>query len=73
VALEAVRRLRLAPVLAGARGQPAADLSAIADAIEGLSRLARDLGDTIGALDVNPLICGPHGALAVDALLIPAG
>jgi acetate---CoA ligase (ADP-forming) len=73
VALEAVRRLRLAPVLAGARGQPAADLGAIADAIEGLSRLARDLGDTIGALDVNPLICGPHGALAVDALLIPAG
>jgi acyl-CoA synthetase (NDP forming) len=72
VALEAVHRLRLAPVLAGARGQPAADLDAIADAIEGLSRLARDLGDTIDALDVNPLICGPHGALAVDALLIPA-
>ncbi len=72
VALEAVRRLRLAPVLAGARGQPAADLDAIADAIEGLSRLARDLGDTIDALDINPLICGPRGALAVDALLIPA-
>jgi acyl-CoA synthetase (NDP forming) len=71
VALEAVRRLRLAPVLAGARGQPAADLDAIADAIEGLSRLARDLGDTIDALDINPLICGPHGALAVDALLLP--
>jgi acyl-CoA synthetase (NDP forming) len=72
VALEAVRRLRLAPVLAGARGQPAADLDAIADAIEGLSRLARDLGDTIDALDINPLICAPAGALAVDALLIPA-
>ena len=71
-ALAAVRRLRLAPVLAGARGQPAADLDAIADAIEGLSRLARDLGDAIDALDINPLICGPRGALAVDALLIPA-
>jgi acyl-CoA synthetase (NDP forming) len=71
VALEAVRHLRLAPVLAGARGQPAADMDAIADAIEGLSRLARDLGDTIDALDINPLICGPHGALAVDALLLP--
>jgi hypothetical protein len=71
-ALAAVQRLRLAPVLAGARGQPAADLEAIADAIEGVSRLAGDYGDAIEALDINPLICGPHGALAVDALLIPA-
>jgi acyl-CoA synthetase (NDP forming) len=71
-ALAAIQRLRLAPVLAGARGQPAADLDAIADAIEALSRLACDLGDALGALDLNPLICGPAGALAVDALLIPA-
>ena len=71
-ALAAVRRLRLAPVLAGARGQPPADLDAIVDAIEALSRLALDLGDAIEALDLNPLICGPNGAVAVDALLIPA-
>jgi succinyl-CoA synthetase beta subunit len=71
-ALAAIQGLRLAPVLTGARGQPPADLDAIADAIESLSRLACDLGDTIDALDLNPLICGPHGALAVDALLIPA-
>jgi len=71
VALAAVHRLRLAPVLAGARGQPAADLGAIADAIAALSRLACDLGDTIQALDINPLICTPAGPLAADALLIP--
>jgi acyl-CoA synthetase (NDP forming) len=71
-ALAAIQRLRLAPVLAGARGRPPADLDAIAGAIEALSRLACDLGDAIGALDLNPLICGPAGALAVDALLIPA-
>ena len=71
-ALAAIHRLRIAPVLAGARGQPPADLDAIADAIEALSRLACDLGDAIDALDLNPLICGPRGALAVDALLIPA-
>jgi acyl-CoA synthetase (NDP forming) len=70
-ALAALRRLRIAPVLAGSRGQPAADLGAIADAIAGLSRLACDLGDALEAFDINPLICTPSGALAVDALLIP--
>ena len=70
-AMAAVGRLRLAPVLAGSRGQPAADLGAIADAITGLSRLACDLGDLLDALDINPLICGPSGAVAADALLVP--
>ena len=70
-ALAAVRRLRIAPVLAGSRGQPAADLGAIADAVAALSRLACDLGDAIDALDINPLICSPAGAIAADALLIP--
>jgi len=70
-ALAAIQRLRIAPVLTGARGQPLADLDAIAAAVESLSRLALDLGDALDALDLNPLICGPAGALAVDALLIP--
>ena len=61
-AVAALGRLRLAAVLAGTRGQPAADLGAIADAITGLSRLACDLGDALDALDINPLICGPSGA-----------
>jgi acyl-CoA synthetase (NDP forming) len=69
--LAALARLRIAPALAGSRGQPAADRGAIADAITGLSRLACDLGDALEALDINPLICTPSGALAVDALLIP--
>ena len=71
-AVAALGRLRLAPVLAGTRGQPPADMEAIADAITGLSRLACDLGDALEALDINPLICGPSGAIAADALLIPA-
>ena len=71
-AVAALGRLRLAAVLAGTRGQPPADLGAIADAITGLSRLACDLGDALDALDINPLICGPYGAVAADALLIPA-
>jgi acetate---CoA ligase (ADP-forming) len=70
-AVAALGRLRLAAVLAGTRGQPRADLGAIAGAITGLSRLACDLGDALDALDINPLICGPSGAIAADALLVP--
>jgi acyl-CoA synthetase (NDP forming) len=66
----ALSRLRLAAVLAGARGQPPADLDAIADAVSGLSQLAADLGDLLDALDINPLICGPSGAVAADVLAV---
>jgi acetate---CoA ligase (ADP-forming) len=66
-----ISRLRLARILAGARGQPAADLDAIADAMAGLSALACDLGDHLDALDINPLICGPDGAVAADVLAVP--
>jgi acyl-CoA synthetase (NDP forming) len=66
----ALARLRVAAVLAGARGQPAADLDAVADAIAALSRLACDLGDALDALDINPLICGPSGAVAADVLVL---
>ncbi|HEY6296152.1 MAG TPA: acetate--CoA ligase family protein, partial [Streptosporangiaceae bacterium] len=66
-----ISRLRLARILAGARGQPPADLDAIADAISGLSALACDLGDVLAALDINPLICGPTGAVAADVLAVP--
>ncbi len=63
--------LRVAALLAGARGRPAADLDAVVAAITGLSQLAAELGDALEGLDINPLICGPHGAVAVDALAIP--
>ena len=63
--------LRASRLLAGLRGQPAADLDAVAAAITGLSQLAAELGGVLEAVDINPLICGPGGAVAVDALVIP--
>lgn len=60
-------------LLVGVRGGPPADLEAVAAAIVRLSVLASDLGDLLAAVDVNPLICGPDGCLAVDALVEPAG
>jgi len=68
---ELLAELRVARLLAGVRGGPPADLSAVTQAVCGLSELAIELGDQLGALDINPLICGPAGAVAVDALAVP--
>jgi acetate---CoA ligase (ADP-forming) len=62
--------LKVAPLLAGARGTAPADVAAIARAITCLAELACELGQDIDALDINPLICGPDGAIAADALVI---
>ncbi len=70
-ALAALSRLRIAPLLAAARGQPALDVGAFA-------RMAVQLGDAmlawrgrIASIDVNPVMVleRGRGALAVDALV----
>lgn len=68
-----VDRLGIRPLLDGVRGRPPADVDAVVDALVRLSVLAVDLGDRLDALDVNPLICGPAGCVAVDALVVPGG
>jgi acetate---CoA ligase (ADP-forming) len=63
--------LRVAGLLAGARGHPPADLAAAARAVAAVSAIAWELGPHLAALDINPLVCGPSGAVAVDVLLEP--
>jgi acetate---CoA ligase (ADP-forming) len=63
--------LQARPILDGVRGGPPADLGAVVGAMVRLSALALDLGDLVEAIDVNPLICGPAGCLAADALVVP--
>jgi acetate---CoA ligase (ADP-forming) len=70
-ARQMIEELRIARLLAGVRGAPPADLGAVARSVTGLSELALDLGGELEALDVNPLICGPAGATAVDVLAVP--
>jgi acyl-CoA synthetase (NDP forming) len=69
-ARQMVAGLRVGRLLAGVRGAPPADLGAVVRAIVSVSALAAELGDQLTALDVNPLICGPHGAVAVDVLAL---
>jgi len=70
-ALRMLDRLKVRRLLDGVRGQPAADLRAVADALISLSRLAIDLGEHVEALDANPVIATPEECIAVDALVIP--
>jgi acyl-CoA synthetase (NDP forming) len=71
-ALAMLDRLAVRPLLDGIRGAPPADLDAVAQAAVDLSVLAVDLGDRLAALDVNPLVAGPDGCVAVDALVVAA-
>ena len=61
--------LRCATVLAGARGRPGIDRSAVIDAIVRLGRLLMD-DPAILEVDANPVISGPTGTAAVDALVV---
>jgi acyl-CoA synthetase (NDP forming) len=64
-------RLRVAPLLTGFRGRPPANLGAIAKAITAVSAIACELDGELAALDINPVICGEGGAVAVDVLAEP--
>jgi acetate---CoA ligase (ADP-forming) len=66
-----IGRLRLRPLLAKHRNRPSADLDKLAAVVAGFSLLAANLGDLIAELDVNPLVVGAGGVLAVDALVLP--
>lgn len=65
-----IERLRGFALLAGHRGQPAADVEAAARAVSALSRA--DLPPHAEGIEINPLIVGPGGAVAVDALVTVA-
>jgi acyl-CoA synthetase (NDP forming) len=68
-ALALLDRLRIRPVLAGWRGAPAVDVDALAGVIVAFSEMAMELGDIVDAVEANPVIASPRGAIAVDALV----
>lgn len=57
-------------LLKGARGRPAADRKALVDAIMKVQNLAVDLAGHVSELDINPLLAGPKGVVAADALVV---
>ena len=53
----------------GYRGGPAADVPALADLLHRLAALAVDIPE-LAELDLNPVIAGPEGCVAVDARIL---
>ena len=57
-------------VIGRLRGQRAWPLDAVTHVLHGLDRLWREHGGWLDSIDVNPLIVGDDGIVAVDALMI---
>jgi acetyl coenzyme A synthetase (ADP forming)-like protein len=65
-ALTMLDELKVAPLLRGTRGEPAVDRPALAGIIGRFSQLLTDLPE-LAEIEINPLMVGPAGAVAVDA------
>ena len=61
-------KLKGAPLLSGRRGQPAADLDAVADCVLRLGALLRS-DPRIAEIEINPLRVYAKGVLALDVLM----
>ena len=67
-ALRLIDSLALRPLLDGKRGRPPADVAALAEALARFSVMTADLAGLVAEIDVNPVLAGPEGPLALDAL-----
>jgi acyl-CoA synthetase (NDP forming) len=66
---DAIEKLQFAPTLKGWRGQPAADIDAVVDVVLKVQDMALAHRDSLRELDVNPVIAGSRGAVAVDGMV----
>ena len=57
-------------ILDGVRGAPPVDRDALTELIAAVSRFGASAADRISELDLNPVLAGPEGAVAVDWLLV---
>lgn len=68
-AKQSLLSLRCAPLLTGYRGQPAADMMALLDAVMSIQSYVITHANAVAEVEVNPLVCTPTAAIAVDALI----
>jgi acetate---CoA ligase (ADP-forming) len=70
-ALAMIQRIRGAPLLQGVRGRDRADVEALAALLVALGRFAIANRGRFRALDLNPIIVGKRGVVAVDIAIEP--
>jgi acyl-CoA synthetase (NDP forming) len=61
----ALRSLRIWPLLAGFRGQPAADTGALIELVAAVGLLAHEVPE-LAEMDLNPVLVSTHGCALVD-------
>lgn len=64
-------RASLGRILASPRWTHAGADDALLDLLLALQDAALEMGERLQAIDLNPVILGAHGAVAVDALVVP--
>ncbi|MEM6663508.1 MAG: acetate--CoA ligase family protein, partial [Pseudomonadota bacterium] len=72
VAKTMLAELKGMALLKGARGNPPADIDALAVALSRLSVFAAAHGDAIESVEMNPVRAMPDGVMALDALIVKA-
>ena len=65
---QALQKLRIAPLLNGFRGKPAADIESLVELIQKLIGTA--LNNELVEVELNPVLVTTNSAVAVDALMI---
>lgn len=68
-----IRRLKLARLIDGVRGDSPRDMAAAAGALAAFSQACAALRGVVAEIDVNPVVVTASGAVAVDALIVPVG
>jgi acetate---CoA ligase (ADP-forming) len=69
---EMIGDLKGFPLLEGVRGAPKVDLGALTETMIAVGRMAADPVNGVVELDLNPVIAGPDGCVAVDSLIVVA-
>ncbi|MYB33716.1 MAG: acetate--CoA ligase family protein [Gammaproteobacteria bacterium] len=67
--LGALRALKIWPLLTGYRGRRHADVEELVNTIKQVAGVMSKFGQNIHEIEINPLIVGESGAVAVDALI----
>jgi succinyl-CoA synthetase beta subunit len=70
-ALEMIHRIKAAPLFEGARGRDRGDVEALAALLVALGQFAIANSGRFRALDLNPIIVGNAGVVAVDIAIEP--